>query len=557
MSKIAAIWARVSTPEQMSLESQVSQAKEKLENAGYIVPADRILSVDWTSPELSSCPDFQKLHGWIQRREIQALGIFDRDRLECEGIQRLVFLSICKEAGVEIVICHGSPILAEEEGQIVELALAIGKKRSVLRARQGAKDGLHYRAKKQGLPANHKKLYGYEWEHTTPEDLKLSRKLIPDKNWDTLKLMFDMAVRGATYYAIKKELERRGILSPTGFPKWDRSTIFSILNNPTYTGRYYALKREAVKPEKRVTKTYGNSSSRHKSLDEATYLPEVEVVNPPINWEQYKQIQERRKRNKELAKRNAKHDHLLRSFICCETHRGKRGESRKYFARMEDDKLVYKCPVGGCAHPTLHGPEIEEKAKEFTRNLLEAPTSRFYEGINSLQNKDEMERDLNKELKNLEQKEKEFTNDEAQLLLDRSEYGKKISTEAFNQALSIIHAKRKWSAERREDINDKLKQLHRQSEVITTLKELQVSIVGGLGELNDEQWRKLFIALNLEIHVRDKSDRKTWPKEWIDEGVEHFWGDWWIDIEFGIPLVPSEKVSEIVLNTPMSDCLVL
>ncbi len=105
--------------------------------------------------------------------------------------------------------------------------------------------------------------------------------------------------------------------------------------------------------------------------------------------------------------------------------------------------------------------------------------------------------------------------------------------------------------ERTENINDQLKQLHRQSEAITTLKELQTSIVGGLDELNDEQWRELFIALNLKIHVRDEADRKTWPKEWLGEGVENLWGDWWVDIEFGIALVPTKKVGEIVINTPM------
>ena len=77
MSKIAAVWARISTPEQASLESQISRAKEKLENAGYIVPPDRILAVDWTSPELANCPDFQKLQWWIQSRQIQGLGILD------------------------------------------------------------------------------------------------------------------------------------------------------------------------------------------------------------------------------------------------------------------------------------------------------------------------------------------------------------------------------------------------------------------------------------------------------------------------------------------------
>ena len=96
-----------------------------------------------------------------------------------------------------------------------------------------------------------------------------------------------------------------------------------------------------------------------------------------------------------------------------------------------------------------------------------------------------------------------------------------------------------------------MKQLHRQSKAIVTIKEIQANLVGKLDELSYEQWRELFTALNLEIHVRDEGDRETWPKEWLGEGVDNLWGDWWVDIEFGIALVPTEKVGEIVLNIPM------
>lgn len=61
MSKIAAIWARVSSPGQTSLPDQVARAKEKLEREDYLVPKERILATDWTSPELFNCPEFQKL----------------------------------------------------------------------------------------------------------------------------------------------------------------------------------------------------------------------------------------------------------------------------------------------------------------------------------------------------------------------------------------------------------------------------------------------------------------------------------------------------------------
>jgi predicted site-specific integrase-resolvase len=132
--RIAAIFARVSTPGQreISLDTQVDRASSKLQAQGYHVPPDRILKVDWTSLDLFNCPQFQMVRKWVLSREIAALGILDRDRLNAQGLQRLLFLSDCKDAGVELVICQGPPIMNEPEGQLVELALALGKERQVL-----------------------------------------------------------------------------------------------------------------------------------------------------------------------------------------------------------------------------------------------------------------------------------------------------------------------------------------------------------------------------------------------------------------------------------------
>ena len=81
----------------------------------------------------------------ILNHEIDVVVCYDRDRLMADGVDRLLFLSQLKEADVELLICNGAPIMDTDEGQIVELALALGKKRSVLRARSGARDGLHDR----------------------------------------------------------------------------------------------------------------------------------------------------------------------------------------------------------------------------------------------------------------------------------------------------------------------------------------------------------------------------------------------------------------------------
>ncbi|MFC2017785.1 recombinase family protein [Chloroflexota bacterium] len=108
--------------------------------------------------------------------------------------------------------------------------------------------------------------------------------------------MFDLALSRKTLFSIQKELEKRSILSPSGNPRLERPTLSGILRNPIYAGRYYALKGQVREPKRRKGTTYGNTSIKHLPLDESVYLDGVEIVNPPINWEQYHQLAEIRKR---------------------------------------------------------------------------------------------------------------------------------------------------------------------------------------------------------------------------------------------------------------------
>jgi DNA invertase Pin-like site-specific DNA recombinase len=543
MDRTAAIWARVSTEAQTetSLESQILRAKARLEDAGYVVLPERILSVDWSSLDLFSCPEFQKLRQWVGLKEIQALGILDRDRLEAQGLQRLTFLSACKEAGVELVVCQGPPILNEPEGQLVELALAIGKERSVMRAKQGSKDGLHDRVVIKRLPATQHKVFGYKWDG--------DRRLAPDDNWEEVKLIFDMALAGQTYFPIIKELGRRGVLSPGGVEEWPKATISSILHNPVYAGRYYGLRKEAITPLKRNGVTYGNSSQRKLPFEQWVELPEIEIVSPPITWEQRQKILNQLEQHQKLAQRNAKRDYLLRGLIFCDEHRGKKGEPRRYHGRPHDDICQYVCPIGGCCHPCLNGPKIEELAKLHTKFLIGLQPDEFYERISDKRNRDELEQSLYRELRSLETKYNRNINTETELE-HRNILGLENS-DVYHRLKARCQAERKWIENRRQAIGEELAQLNRQAEAAASLMEVQAKVRNRLSELTNAEWRELFAALNLEIHARDDATITIWPADWDEEIPKEVVG---LEICFGLPLErDTERVGEIMLNLPEHD----
>lgn len=491
MAKLAAVWARVSTTGQAetSLPSQIERAKAALENAGYEVLPDHILAVHWSSIDLFACLDFQRLRGLLQHREIEAIGILDRDRLEAKGLQRLVFLSECKEAGVELIICQGPPILNEPEGQLVELALAIGKERSVSRARQGSRDGLHDRAVKRRLPTSHHKVYGYKWEG--------DRRLIPDSDWLMVKLIFDMALEGKTYHPIIQELKEQGILSPGGLVEWNKATISSILHNPVYAGRYYALKKQAVKPIARRGNTYGNSSARKLPLEKAVYLPEIEIVDAPITWKQRFQIFDQLQKHQRLAQRNGRADYLLRGLIFCETHKGKKGESRRYHGRPRGNSWCYVCPIGkSCRRPYLSGPLVETNVKRFVRMLLLANADELIKNqriqgktkISLLAKLDKLEHDYNQAV-NLEAK-----------LEERNLLGE-IDPEVYERLRLSYRAKRQWATDNKDITQKELAQLEREQEAVNSLVDLKEKFAGRIDSLTKGEWRSLLTSLNFEVHI--------------------------------------------------------
>jgi len=493
----AVVWARVSTHDQAetSLPSQVSRCKERLEQADYAVT--RILAADWTSLDLYSCPQFQELRELIRNREVAALATFDRDRLEAKGLQRLVFLSELKEAGVKLLICQGPPIIDGPEGQLVELALAIGKERQVLRAGQGSRDGLRDRAISRRLPVTYHKLFGFRWD-------RAHNSLQPDDNWSTLKLIFTLLLKGNSFDSIIRELKLRSISSPGGLDEWNKSTLSAIVHNPSYTGKYYALKKRAIEPVQRRGQTYGNSSCRKVPLEESVYIPEIKVVKPPITWEQRAQIFNQLASHQKLAQRHAKRDYLLRGVILCETHRGKKGEPRIYHGQPHGkDSYRYVCPVGGCPRPYLNGPKTDDIVKRYFWLLMLHP-SRSSAAVKHLANKEETAKTLRDELHRLELRHKRSIGTLA-ALEERFILGK-VGTEVFQKLKDKYLNEQGWAKDRKRQVVSMLTQLSFEKDALTRLKELREQFLSTLHDtstpnMTQEDWRRLIVILNVKLHV--------------------------------------------------------
>jgi site-specific DNA recombinase len=505
--KIAAPWCRVSTHDQreLSLESQELAVRKVLEAQGYETPPEYVLKVDWTSLDLMSCPEFQQLRRWIVDGTIQAVGTFDRDRLQAQGLQRLIFLSECQDRGVQVITVQGPPMLEGGEGQLVELALAIGKERSVLRAQQGARDGLRDRALLKGLPPNMRPPHGMRWE---------SNRLVPDENYPVPCEVWRMGLAGWRIKAIAAELTRRGIPTPSGKVLWSTNMVRQILKNRTYAGVVEALKTEAVEPKVRKAATYGKSGRRFRSEEERIPLHSL-VEQPIVSEAEYRWMQERLLENKLQAEKNTRlRTYLLKGLIYCAVC-GSRYVGAT-FKRLDKDHSYYTCgkrwnpgPDGQkCKSRYIVANALENAVFESVVDFLRSP-----EGFES-----EMQRrngvtagtieSLRRELESLERQQKEERDAEARAfrLASRAH----VSEDVFNQELGLIRTRQHWIGEQTERVQAQLSDLERYTVSPEVVSILRQRLEARLARSTPDDKRYILLAVGAKVIAQ--ADR-SWELE--------------------------------------------
>ena len=505
--EVAVTWCRVSTHDQreMSLDSQEDAVRKALEAQRYEAPPQYVLKVDWSSLDLMSCPEFQQLLRWIADGAVQTVGTLDRDRLQAQGLQRLIFLSECKDQGVEIITVQGPPMLDGAEGQLVELALALGKEKSVLRAQQGARDGLRDRARLKGLPPNMNEPYGMRWE---------GDRLVPDENYSIARELWKLGLARRKILSIADELTRRGIPTPSGKLGWSAYSVRHILKNRTYAGVIEALKTEAVEPKERRGATYGKSGRRLRPESERVRLEGL-VESPIVTEEEFEWMQQRLRENQRLARKNTKlRSYVLKGMVLCAAcgsrYSGvtlqRRGKTYSYYicnARWR------RRPHGErCRSRTLKVDALEGTVLDMVVEFLNGP-----EGFgNELQRRRgvtaESEASLVRELESLGRQRQEEHDAEARAF--RLASREQMSEGVFAQEIGLIRTRRRWLAEEAERLERQLADIRRYTFDPEDVERIRQRLEVRLAAATPEDRRFILEAVGTKVIVQADG---TWELE--------------------------------------------
>lgn len=522
-TRVAAIWARVSSEGQqdLSLSGQVERVKAKLENLSYI--PQYIFKVVWSSTDLKPCPQFQELRQLIRDQKIRAVGMLDRDRIEANGLQRLNFLADCKQKEVEPIVYQGVPFLDGGEGQLVELALALAKEKQIERAQSGAKQGLADRAQKDGLPPTKSHVYGMKWDNSIG-------KYAPDENHENAGLVWTLALSGKKFKAICKELVLRGIPTPSGKIYWHKSTLHTILTNPIYAGRYAALRYERVEPKKRTKNTFGKTSAKLKPVEEWHFIDDL-VEQPIVTWQEFLTVKERLRLNQQAAKRNAHRDYLLRGLIRCELCQAQGIHRHYYGVQRTKQQPAYVCSAGWsqtygkrCPSKAIPCARLEDEVKTVIQNFLESPE--FY--LSGAQAEVELQE---KTITEIEQKIRDNEKAYRKTIADEQYKLEKLTPEAFEQAQKLLVARRSYLNEENQGLKAKLNNLRQHSVNEDMVRHMRDNLMANLDGASAEDWRFILESLGAKVMA---------------------FGDGTWDIEINIPV--GERIPEASIVSKTGCC---
>ena len=246
----AARYERVSTSQQAeqgtSLETQAAHNLETCLQLGFD-PDEVYHRVEDASGADRHRPGFLALQGWVEKREVAAVVIYDTDRLARDPLDVLTFIRLCKANLVQLHFSCGRSVETAED-ECLEFLRGYFGLRERQKIMQRTIEGKLARAAQGYMPCgNPHGTYGYDKDPVT-------RKLVINEEEAIWVLqMHQWSADAVSPYAIANRLDALGVRTKTGC-RWVARTVKAVLVNTTYKGEsYYGKTRQQVVNGKRVT----------------------------------------------------------------------------------------------------------------------------------------------------------------------------------------------------------------------------------------------------------------------------------------------------------------
>jgi len=353
-----ALYARVSTEDQAknySIPSQLEAMHKFATEYGFEVVKEFI--DEGVSGAVLDRPALDELRDCVRQKVIDAIIVYDPDRLSRKLVHLMVLADEFERLGIQL---H---FVTQSMGQTPEDRMLFGMKglfaeyeRTKLLERTSRGKS---RKAKEGKQPGGQPPYGYK--------LVGGKHVIEPNEAEIVCMVFDSLVKGGmTLRAIQQKLIRLGIPTRKGKSWWQRATLYRMVMDETYVGRWYYNKRMDVPAKSK------NGGNIQVLKPKEQWIP-VEVP-AMISRETFEAAQTQLARNSEFCSRKTKGEYLLGGLLVC-SHCG-----YKLGARTSGNRVYYSCysKKGNnrpkiCSSKNIRGDKLETLVWQTVSQLLSQP----------------------------------------------------------------------------------------------------------------------------------------------------------------------------------------
>ena len=237
----AGIYLRVSTNQQevegTSLETQEEHGRTAAELDGYTVEGRHVWRETASGSNVHRS-ELNDLRAAVRNREIDALYIYDPDRLARAPLDLILVKKEIEDSGVHVQFIHGH-VDAGPHGELILYIQGYVGAQELEKIRRRSMDGKQKAAALGRMPiGDGRGHYGYGYDRTTKR-----RYIIPEEAKIIRRIFHELAA-GQKPYAICCRLQEEGIPTKRGGAVWHVTTLLQIANHTSYFGvDYYGKQR--------------------------------------------------------------------------------------------------------------------------------------------------------------------------------------------------------------------------------------------------------------------------------------------------------------------------
>ena len=388
--KSVAVYARVSSEhqaQQATVGSQLAALKERAAADGHLVlPQDIYVDEGFSGATLVR-PALERLRDRAAEGALEILYVHSPDRLARKYAYQVLLLDEFRKCGVMPVFLHGpagqsaeDELLVQVQGMIAEYERAKILERSrrgkIHRARSGLINPM------SGAP------YGFAYIRRS-DDAPASYRILLHEAKVVRSIFRGLVHEQKSIGEIVRDLNAKKIPTRRGAPRWDRATVWSILQNPAHMGKAAFGKTEVTERRKLLRPIRGKTITPRRAKGAHCDKPEAEWISIDVPAIVTRDLFEAAKgqlaRNKHLSRRNARGERYLLQGLtvctCCgyafygktvSKSAAKGGERYGYYRCAGTDSYRF---AGGrvCQNPQVRVDQLDAYVWQSISALLQDP----------------------------------------------------------------------------------------------------------------------------------------------------------------------------------------